>query len=281
MGTSTALPAPVQLPAVAPAPGGVFSVGGLDAADSSVAGVVLIDGSGARDVAKLPLALHDAAAAQIDGQTYMFGGGELARSERIDLRDRVVGRADRRKACRRDLGHHCRDDRAHRVHGRRLHRVGAAAHDRRVHPRRRSEDRRDASTPTCATRPSAAVGGRLLIAGGTSGVTAQRAILSFDPATRTVRQIGELPQPLTHAAGASLNGWFYVLGGRGENLSEQHSSIYAMDPRTGAVRQAGRLPEALSDIGAASLAGRIVAVGGRNSSGTVSAHALTLLPVAR
>ena len=110
----------------------------------------------------------------------------------------------------------------------------------------------------------AAVGGRPLIAGGTSGETAQRAILAFDPASGTVRQIGELPHALTHAAGASLNGAMYVLGGRGEGLDEQTSAILAIDPASGAV---GRQAPALSDVGAASLADRIVAVGGRDRAG--------------
>jgi N-acetylneuraminic acid mutarotase len=124
----------------------------------------------------------------------------------------------------------------------------------------------------------AAVGGRLLIAGGTSGETAQRAILSFDPATGAVRQLGSLPSAVTHAAGASLNGYFYVLGGRGENLGEQRSSILAVDPLSGAVQPAGRLPLPLSDLGAASLPGRILVVGGRDSSGNVQDRALALGP---
>jgi hypothetical protein len=72
-----------------------------------------------------------------------------------------------------------------------------------------------------------------------------------------------------------------VIGGRGEGLSDQRSTILAIDPRSGAARTAGRLPEALSDIGATSLAGHLLAVGGRNSAGTVSARALTLLPLGR
>src|SRR5256885_1659723 len=52
----------------------------------------------------------------------------------------------------------------------------------------------------------AAVDGRILIAGGTSGVTPQRTILTFDPGTSRVTRLGELSHSLTHAAGASLNG---------------------------------------------------------------------------
>jgi len=124
----------------------------------------------------------------------------------------------------------------------------------------------------------AAVDGRVLIAGGTSGVVAERAILSFDPATDTVRQIGELPYPVTHAAGASLNGSFYVLGGRSEsspgNARRSSPSILAAAP----CAPRGTLPEALSDMGATTLAGHILTVGGRDSAGNVYDRALTLLP---
>ena len=114
-----------------------------------------------------------------------------------------------------------------------------------------------------------------------SGSTAECAILAFDPASGRVTRIRELPHPLTHAAGASLGGWFYLLGGRGEGLESQRSSILAVDPRSGTVRAAGRLPRALSDIGAASPGGSIVAVGRREAGGAVSNTALTLLPVSR
>ena len=52
--------------------------------------------------------------------------------------------------------------------------------------------------------PVGAVAGALYIAGGTSGTAAQRAVFRFDPRTGRVTQVGELPRPLTHAAGASL-----------------------------------------------------------------------------
>ncbi|HTA06014.1 MAG TPA: kelch repeat-containing protein, partial [Solirubrobacteraceae bacterium] len=120
-----------------------------------------------------------------------------------------------------------------------------------------------------------------LIAGGTTGETAERAILSFDPTNGRVRALGELPHALTHAAGASLNGFMYVFGGRGEGLSGQTSAILAINPADGSVSVAGHLPEALSDLGSTSLAGRIVAVGGRDRTGSVHDRALTFTPAKR
>ena len=60
----------------------------------------------------------------------------------------------------------------------------------------------------------AAVGGRVLVAGGTPGTGAFPDLVSFDPGTRRVRRLGRLPLPLSHAAGAALDGSFLVIGGR-------------------------------------------------------------------
>jgi hypothetical protein len=280
VGSSTTLPAAVQLPAVAPGDGGALSVGGLDAGDSSVASVVLIDGSGAREVAQLPLALHDAAAAQIDGQTYLFGGGEPGGTSASIFR---VGASGVQGAGRLPVG---ASDIAATTIAHTAYVVGGYTVSDPLRTIVAFTPRTGARIVGTLPRPLryaavAAVDGHVLIAGGTSGVTAQRAILSFDPATRTTRQIGELPYPVTHAGGASLNGSFYLLGGRGESLSGQRSSILAVDPRNGSVRSAGRLPEALSDVGATSLGDHILAVGGRNQAGTVSDRALTLRPAPR
>jgi hypothetical protein len=115
----------------------------------------------------------------------------------------------------------------------------------------------------------AAVGGRLLIAGGTSGTAARAEILRFDPGTGRVRRIGRLGSPVTHAAGAALGGRFYVLGGRGAALGAQRAAIEAVDPSSGRVTPAGRLPVALSDLSAASLPAGITVVGGRDRAGRV------------
>lgn len=58
----------------------------------------------------------------------------------------------------------------------------------------------------------AASGGRLLIVGGSRGQAATTAILSFDPTTHKVRQLGKLPNPITHAAAVALDFYVYLLG---------------------------------------------------------------------
>lgn len=274
---TTRLPAAVQLPAVAPAARGVVVLGGLSASDTSVANTLFIGPSGAREGKPLPVAVHDAAAANVDGHVYLFGGGTGSSASKVILR---VARGSSSVAGQLPVG---ASDVAAATIGHTAYIVGGYTETIPLATI-------VAFTPGSAThvvgllpRPLryaavAAVGGRLLIAGGTSGVTAQRAILSYDPATRAVRGIGELPYPVTHAAGASLNGYFYVLGGRSASLTGQRASILAVDPSTGNARSAGRLPEALSDLGSASFSGRILLVGGRDSSGIVHDQALTLVP---
>ncbi|HEY7934012.1 MAG TPA: kelch repeat-containing protein [Solirubrobacteraceae bacterium] len=268
------LPQAVQLPAVAPYGTGALSLGGLDSADGSLAETVLIGDGATRRFGELPSAEHDGAAANIDGQVYFFGGGNVSSASSLILR---VGPSGTQVAGHLPVG---ASDVEAATLGHTAYVVGGYTE---TVPLRTIVAFTPAGTVrVVGTLPRplryAAVGaidGHLLIAGGTSGVTAQRAILSFDPNTASVRQIGLLPYPITHAAGATLDGHFYLFGGRGENLSEQRSSILAIDPLSGASRPAGRLPLALSDLGAASLPGRILVVGGRDPSGEVQDRVLT------
>jgi N-acetylneuraminic acid mutarotase len=124
----------------------------------------------------------------------------------------------------------------------------------------------------------AAVGGRLMIAGGTSGVTPQRAILAFDPATRRVTTVGRLPAALTHASAASLGGALYVVGGRSGSSGGQTTAILAVDPSTGAVRRVGRLPVALSDTSAVPIGREVLLLGGRDASGRARDDAYGIAP---
>ena len=94
-----------------------------------------------------------------------------------------------------------------------------------------------------------------------------------------MRQIGTLPGPLTHAAGASLNGALYIIGGRSSSLTGQTRDVLAVDPRTGKVSSAGRLPYALSDAAAVTAGQRILVLGGRDAGGQVHDGILALGPV--
>src|SRR3954447_6373849 len=76
---------PVQLPALAAAHGALFSAGGLDARDTSVARVIRAAPGNPRLDGSLPQAVHDAGGAALGGRVYVFGGGTATGSS-----DRIV-----------------------------------------------------------------------------------------------------------------------------------------------------------------------------------------------
>jgi N-acetylneuraminic acid mutarotase len=125
-----------------------------------------------------------------------------------------------------------------------------------------------------------ATGGRLIIAGGTSGDSATRDVYSFDPTDGQIREIGLLPHALTHASAAALDGRAYVIGGRGAVQGSQTAAILALDPVSGRIRPAGRLPVALSDAGVATIGAVVMLAGGREASGVLSATLYVLRPSA-
>src|SRR4051812_36263230 len=273
------LPAAVQLPGLArTADGRVVAVGGLDARDSSTAGLVAVAPGAASTFGRLPVAAHDVAATAIGRTVYAFGGGTVAgpvatitavdRSGRtteigrlpMPLSDAtavtlggtayVIGGYTGSTPLRSVLA--CRPGRGPRVAAALPHPVRYAA--------------------------AAAIGRRIYVAGGTTGTHARRDIVEVDPATHRARVVGELPRPVAHAAGTALDGTFYVFGGRGDALTGQRAGIWAYDPAARSLRRAGRLPTALSDLAAVATRGRVVVVGGRDRFGRVHAERWTFAP---
>ena len=115
----------------------------------------------------------------------------------------------------------------------------------------------------------AAVGGRLVIAGGSlEAGTASDAVLEYSPKSGRVTRVGRLPAPTTHAAAATVSGVAYVIGGRGAALDTPTARIVAVDPRTGRIYRAGVLSAPRSDLAAVALGDRILLAGGRGATGT-------------
>ena len=78
------LPAPLKDPAFAGLGAGRFALlGGLDSSEVSSAGIEIADGSGVLHTASLPLAQHDAQAAELGGEVYVFGGGSSTELDHI------------------------------------------------------------------------------------------------------------------------------------------------------------------------------------------------------
>jgi YVTN family beta-propeller protein len=269
-----ALAAPVQDAAAAAARDGTLLLGGLTAADTSTDQVLVVSGSGDAARGRLPQALHDAAAVRLGGAAYLFGGGngtaQLDSILRIDPatgRSTVVGRLPAPSS-----------DQSAAALGRMAYVVGGydGTHwlDTIVAWRPGGPARVVAHLPTPLRYAAvSASDGRIVIAGGsTPDGSASDAVLAFDPKTGSLRRIGRLPAPTTHAAAASLGDLSYVIGGRGAAPDTPTARILAVDVDARRhVRSAGTLGTPLSDLAATTVANaRIVLAGGRGPGGTVS-----------
>jgi YVTN family beta-propeller protein len=270
------LPSPVQLPALAATGGAVLAIGGLDAADTSVADIVRVAPGTPRVVGHLPVAAHDIGAAGLGGKAYAFGGGTASGPVTTIAGitpGGTVSTAGRLPAAISDTAAVTIGDTAYVIGG-----YTTTTPLRSVLAFRPGQAPRDVATLPHPLRypAAAAVGGRLLIAGGTDGTHGRTEVLSVDPATHRVKVLTHLPAPLSHAAGAALGGTFYVLGGRGDSTVSQRDTISAIDPVTGRRRPAGHLPVALSDLAAVTVGDHILVAGGRDAGGRVHGQLWTL-----
>ena len=66
---------------------------------------------------------------------------------------------------------------------------------------------------TLAHAMGAAVGGQLLVIGGSTPTTTSAAVYRFDPASNTSSRVATFPAPLTDAAVATIGNSAYLLGG--------------------------------------------------------------------
>jgi len=172
----------------------VLLLGGLSSADASLPTIVRVRGGRGAPAGTLPVAQHDAAAAYLSGRTYFFGG--VAPRARAGTSWRWTRTGGTRPAGSvlpvpaSDVSAAVVDGTAYIVGGY----TGSARSTTVVAFR---------PAPRCGWWPGSrircryasvgAAGGRLIIAGGTSGVAAQRDILAFDPRSGRVSRIGRLP----------------------------------------------------------------------------------------
>jgi YVTN family beta-propeller protein len=269
---------PLQDAAAAPMGSGALLLGGLNAADTSVADVRFVSAHGDALRGTLSGVRHDAAAVTLGGTAYVFGGGN-GPSQLDEIL--AVGRSGRTRLAGR-LPQPASDISA-AVLGGTAYVVGGFTG---THWLNTILAWKPGASPRVAARlpvplryaAVTAAGGKLVIAGGsTPRGTASNAVLSFDPAEGGVRTIARLPAAITHAAAATLHGIAYVIGGRGATVGSASARISAIDPVTGRIRRAGALAQPLSDLAAVSLPTGILLAGGRSSAGTTSTIAELVL----
>jgi hypothetical protein len=257
--------------AVALGGGRAALLGGLNGTDTSTATVSVLDAHGVAASARLPEAQHDAQGVLLDGGVYVFGGGQFSSYSHILSYDPTTGRvtqAGNLPSATSDAAVAAIDGTAYVVGGY----DGQQALDTIVawHPGGRPQI--VARLPYGLRYAAVAVsGGRLVIAGGSHNEAATATILSFDPASRRLQRLGNLPEPLAHAAAIALGPYVYVLGGRGSASDTQSAAIIAIDAETGYTTRVGRLPQPLSDAGVVLLGERVWLAGGQSPQGTVDA----------
>jgi len=240
-------------------------LGGLTAADTSTDTVSVVSRGRERRAGALPTAVHDAAAVRIGRSVYVFGGGDGARQygEIVRVGAGVVGSLP---APSSDQAAAAIGDTAYVVGGftgtRWLDTIVAwsPGHSARVVAHLPSPVRYAAVT---------SARGKLIVAGGSlPNGAASSQVLEYSPADGTLRRLGRLPAPTTHAAAASLGGDAFVIGGRAAGLDTPTARLVAIDPRTGRIRRAGRMQQPLSDASAISVGSWILVAGGRSADGT-------------
>ena len=232
--------------------GGLYQVGGFDG--RTFASAVYELRPAVRTYARLPVALHDAAAGFLGGRLYVFGGGQ---SQSLNTVSAVrAGGSSVAGHMNRPLSDAvCLPFVLHRVRGLLL--IGGydgSAFHMEVPFISASGGRlrwRAAFRLPVGLRYAsvARAGSTVYIAGGlrTTGA-ASRAVWAWrSPGGRPAR-IARLPHGLYQASAWSVPGYLLLAGGlNGAGTPER--AIYAVNVRTGRVRRVGRLPYALADMG--------------------------------
>jgi len=276
------LPAAVADAAIAPgARGSLLLLGGIDAAGRSTSAIVALGGpgAGASVRAQLPDVQHDAQAASIGGQVYVFGGGDLASYPhilRFDPATGAVATAGELPRAQSDVAVTTLGSTAYVVGGF----DGVTPLDTIVAWRPGSPARYVARLPFAVRYAAvAAVAGRLIIAGGTGVDGVSDAIWSYDPSDGAVVQVGVLPRAVTHASAVTFGGRVYVIGGRLTASGDQTAQIVEIDPATALATLVGALPMRLSDAAVAVAGGHIVVAGGEAEGGAPQSAILDLTPI--
>lgn len=259
------LSAPVSRAVVLPDGSNLTIIGGLDSASQSTSGVFRLDPAAdtLTQLGTIPQATHDAAGAVIGGADVVFGGGTLASTAAVQSWKSGSGG--------RMVGHlpTVRSDLATVTIGGTTYLVGGydGTHwSPAVLATTNGSRFRVAAQLRVPVRygATAAVGGRIVVAGG-QGVTGDvRTIQEINPATGQVSVIGNLPVPLADAAALVLNGYLYVAGG--ETGGTASDKIWAVNPATGKVTPAGILPMGITNAGAAVIGSTGYLIGGMNNS---------------
>ena len=262
------LPVALHGEAVAAATDGLHVIGGEDRGGSSTDTVYRLDPATGRTVTdgSLTQPLHDAAAATINDQILVFGGGNTSTLDQVQALTpggtaTPVGRLP---AAVSDLS-------AVRVGGAAYVLGGYDGQTPSGSVLQTTSGRaftRVARLPTPVRYTAAtAVDDKIYAFGGELGDGSDTSeIQEYDIATERSVVAGHLPNPVSHASAVTLDGAIYLLGGRvNGHASDQ---ILRFDPTRNVAVPAGHLPQAVFDGAAATFGRQAYLLGGLGSTDT-------------
>ena len=173
-------------------------LGGLDGEDTSTAAITILAAGRAASAGELPAAQHDAQGASLGGEVYVFGGGQFSSYDHILRYEPGSGRVSpvgQLPQPASDVAVTTLGNTAYIVGGYN----GEHALDTILAWRPGGAPRIVGRLPEGLRYAAvAATGSRVIVAGGSTETGASRAILSFDPSTGRVTQIGQ-PARTPHA----------------------------------------------------------------------------------
>jgi len=262
------LPAPVEREVAAVHDGAIIIAGGLDSGGQSTDGVFRMSPStGAlTSLGTVPQAFHDAAGAVIGNGLFVFGGGAAQSSasvQRFDLTTHVGHIAGSLARPLSDIASASTASGVYLVGG----------YDGRV-PRREIYHTADGTHFTLVARlpvglryPAvAAIGTKVVIAGGTSPSGASDKVYLLNTGDGSVRLLGRLPAATAHAQAFALGRSVYVAGGV-DAAGHVTGAVAKIDPSSGqVVRVRGTV--AVRDGATIVVAGSALVIGGATAAGT-------------
>jgi outer membrane protein assembly factor BamB len=265
------LRAPVEREVALADHGAIVIAGGLDSGGGSTSGVFRVDpATGTLTlVGSVPEAFHDGAGAIIGRALYIFGGGSAQSSsavQRFSLVTHVSRVVSHLPHALSDIASATTPDGVFLVGGfdgraprAEIYRTVDGTHFTRA-----------ARLPVGLRYPAvAALGSRVVIAGGVSDHGPSDRVYELDTTTGQLRMIGRLPAPVAHAEAFQLGSRVYV-GGGVDGAGNVTGHVFEIDPKTGRIdRVDGSL--AVRDAATVVVRGSAVVIGGATAAGATGA----------
>lgn len=257
------LPAAVSRPTVFAAGDGLLVVGGLTTADNTTKAILKVDlaRKTVNPAGQLPVPVHDAAGAVVDGRDLLFGGGSTAVTSAVQ--DVTPGVSPR-------VISHLPQPRADLVavsDGKIGYVLGGFDGTQSSTTILRTQDGRTftvmGTLPVTVRYPAvAASAGSIWLFGGEHAGKQVTDVQRIDLTTGKGVVTGHLPRALAHAGAFTLGGTVFVAGGRiGANATDD---VMRFDPANVSFTPAGHLPAARSDFGVAVVGTTAYLVGGED-----------------